>query len=105
MPDPVSWLLIESGWEVVGSDGSALGKVHEVIGDSGKDIFNGLAISPPGLFKSSRYVPAERVTGIVEGRVTLDLAEHELERLDEHTGTPPSAEIRADTTDLPGPRP
>ena len=42
----VSWLMIEPGWEVLGSDGSRLGKVHEVIGDSGKDIFNGLAVSP-----------------------------------------------------------
>ena len=98
--DPVSWLVIEPGWDVVGSDGSDLGKVHEVIGDSGKDIFNGLAVSPPGLFKGSRYVAAERVTQIVEGEVALDVDAAAFERLEEHGELPPSAEIRADTTDL-----
>ncbi len=98
--DPVSWLLIEQGWSVVGADGSELGSIHEVVGDSGKDIFNGLAVSP-GLLRSSRYVPAERVTGIYEGRVELGLDAAEFERLGEHGPQPPSAEIRLDTTDLP----
>ncbi len=98
--DPVSWFLIEAGWSVAGSDGSDLGKVHEVVGDSGKDIFNGLAVSPPGLFKGSRYVPAERVAEIVEGAVTLAMNADEFEQLDEHGAVPPSAEVRVDTTDL-----
>ena len=102
--DPVSWKVIESGWTVVARDGSKLGTVHEVIGDSTADIFNGLAVSP-GLLKGSRYVPSETVAGITEGRVELDLAAAEFEHLDAHEGAPPSAEIRADTTDLPTERP
>lgn len=97
--DPVSWLVIEPGWKVVASDGEHLGSVHEVIGDTGKDIFNGLAVSP-GLLKSSKYVPAERVAQIVEGRVHLDLTADEFDRLDEHAEQPTSAEIRADTTHI-----
>ena len=97
--DPVSWLVIERGWDVVAADGSALGTVHEVIGDTGKDIFNGLAVSP-GLLKGSRYVPAERVVQIVEGEVRLDVGADEFERLDEAGPAPTSAEIRADTTDI-----
>jgi hypothetical protein len=97
--DPVSWLVIEPGWDVVGRDGEELGTVHEVIGDSGKDIFNGLAVSP-GLLRSSKYVPAERVATIVDGRVELDLSVEEFERLGEHGEQPPSAEIRADTTEI-----
>jgi hypothetical protein len=88
----VSWLLIEPGWHVVGADGAGLGKVHEVIGDSGKDIFNGLAVTP-GLLAAPRYVPAERVARIVEGRVELDLGEDEFKRLGEHEQAPVSAEI------------
>ena len=98
--DPVSWLVIEKGWNVVGSDGAELGTIHEVVGDSGKDIFNGLAVSP-GILRGSRYVPAELVTGIYEGRVELGLDAPEFERLSEHGPQPPSAEIRLDTTDLP----
>jgi hypothetical protein len=98
-PDPASWLVIESGWKVVAPDGEELGTVHEVIGDTGKDIFNGLAVSP-GMLRSSKYVPAERVAQIVDGRVALDLGADEFDRLDEHGEQPPSAEIRADTTDI-----
>lgn len=104
MADPVSWLLIEAGWKVVGSDGSVLGKIHEVVGDMGTDIFNGLAVSP-GLLRSSRYVPAERVGRIVEGCVELDLDEETFGRLDEHGEAPTSAEIRSDTTDIEPERP
>ncbi len=95
MSDPVSWFLIEKGWAVRGADGSDLGTVDEVIGDTGEDIFNGLAVSP-GFLRGARYVPAERVTTIVDGRVDLDLAGDEFARLDEHGHVPPSAEIRPD---------
>ena len=88
--DPVSWLLIESGWEVVHSGGEKLGTVHEVTGDTGADIFDGLAVSP-GLLKSSKYVPAERVGRIFEGRVELEMTGDEFDRLHEFTEQPPGA--------------
>lgn len=97
--DPVSWLLIEKGWRVVGRDGGDLGSVDAVVGDTGQDIFNGLAVSP-GFLRHARYVPAERVTSITERRVVVDLDESAFGRLDEHGTMPTSAEIRSDTTDL-----
>jgi uncharacterized protein YrrD len=97
--DPVSWKVIERGWDVVGSDGESLGTVHEIVGDVNIDIFSGLGVSP-GLLKSSRFVAAERVTEIVDGRIVLDLDSAAFERLDEHGEAPPSATVRADTTDL-----
>ena len=97
--DPVSWLVIEHGWDVVASDGTHLGTVHEVVGDSGTDIFNGLAVSP-GLLRSSKYVPAERVATIVDGRVELDLSAAEFDQLGEHGEQPPSARLDSDTTDI-----
>jgi uncharacterized protein YrrD len=99
MADPVSWLVIEKGWRVVGRNGAELGTVDEVIGDSDSDIFNGLAVSA-GLLGRPRYVPAERVREIVEGRVTLDLDESTFRMLAGHDRPPPSERIRADTTDL-----
>ena len=84
---------------MVARDGSRVGEIHEVVGDSGKDIFNGLSVSP-GVLRSSRYVPAERVGRISEGEVELDLTADEFDRLGEHGEQPPSAEIRSDTTDL-----
>jgi uncharacterized protein YrrD len=80
--DPVSWLVVEPGWSVVGRDGAALGTVDEVLGDTEGDIFNGLNVSP-GLLRSARYVSAERVNAITEGRVEVDLTVGEFERLDQ----------------------
>jgi hypothetical protein len=64
MADPVSWLMIEPGWEVVGANGERIGKVDEVLGDFEADIWDGLTVD-------GKYVPAEQVTSIVEDRITL----------------------------------
>ena len=53
MSDPVSWLVIEPGWKVLDANGDEVGRVEEVIGDSGVDIFNGLSISK-GLLAARR---------------------------------------------------
>jgi uncharacterized protein YrrD len=90
--DPVSWFLVEHGWKVVAADGTTLGSVHEVIGDSGEDIFNGVSVSP-GLLRRPKYVPAEQVAEIAEGEVRLALSKEDFDRLDEHQDAPPSAEI------------
>jgi hypothetical protein len=65
MADPVSWLLIEAGWEVVGAGGTKVGTVDEVLGDPDSDIWDGLTVD-------GKYVPAEQVAAIVEGRITLE---------------------------------
>ena len=91
MSDPVSWKIVERGWHVVGRGGEELGRVDDIVGDANADIFNGIAVSE-GLLKSRRYVPAERVVGIVDGEVHVDCDAEELSRFDE---PPPSAQILA----------
>lgn len=91
--DPVSWLVIERGWTVAAADGSEVGTVDELIGDTGKDIFNGIAVST-GLLARPKYVPAERVAAITDGRVELDLSPDGLEALDDHEPQPPSEQFR-----------
>jgi uncharacterized protein YrrD len=97
--EPVSWFVIERGWRVVGRDGEEVGRVDEVVGDTESDIFNGLSVSK-GLLQRRRYVPAERVSEIQEGRVLLDLDKAGFDSLGEHEEPPPSARITPDTTDL-----
>jgi uncharacterized protein YrrD len=92
--DPVSWLLIEPGWTVVARDGTEVGKVEEIVGDTGEDIFNGLSVST-GLLGKPKYVPSERVQAITEGRVELDLSAQDIEALDDHDLQPPSGQFRA----------
>jgi hypothetical protein len=90
--DPVSWFVVEPGWRVTAADGSEVGKVESVIGDTGQDIFNGLAVSV-GLLRKTRYVPAEIVATIVDGDVRLTASAAEFDRLDEYSEPPPSEEI------------
>ncbi len=85
---PVSWLLIEKGWEVVGSDGEQVGKVEEVEGD--QDIFSGLLISI-GLLGKPRMVSADQVAEIDEsGRVHLSINSDEAKRLEEYEPPAPA---------------
>jgi uncharacterized protein YrrD len=86
--------MIEPGWAVVDADGNDVGSVEEVVGDTGTDIFNGLAVST-GVLAKPKYVPAERVAGIVDGVVTLDLPGPGIEELDDHEPQPPSTEFHA----------
>jgi uncharacterized protein YrrD len=72
MSDPVSWMVIEAGWPVVDSDGNEIGPVTDVIADEEKDIFSGLMVRV-ARFRAPRYVAAERVRTIVEGRIELDV--------------------------------
>lgn len=94
MADPVSWLVVEAGWDVVTADGERVGEVREIVGDTGKDIFNGLVVSP-GLLKAARYVPAEVVGSIVEGTVELTIDERAFDVLDTHEEPPPSEQFRS----------
>lgn len=80
MADPVSYLAIERGWEVVAVDGSELGRVSEVVADEEKDIFSGVDVSL-GLLKGVRHVPSESVGEIVEGVVRLTISRDEFARL------------------------
>jgi Uncharacterized protein conserved in bacteria (DUF2171) len=93
--DPVSWFLIEPGWAVVDAQGREVGTVQEVVGDSGEDIFNGLAIST-GFAHRPRYVPSEQVRGITEGRIQLSLTHEQLEHVGEFREPPASLEIGTD---------
>ena len=85
---PVSWLLIEKGWEVIGSDGEHVGKVEEVEGEG--DIFSGLLISTH-LFGKPRMLSADQVAEIDEaGQVHLSISSDQAKRLDEHEPSEPS---------------
>jgi hypothetical protein len=88
-PEPVSWFVIERGWEVEAADGKEVGTVAEVLGDTSLDIFDGLSVTA-GLIHRPRYVPAEVVDTIYDGRVRLSISAEEFERLGEYE--PPQSE-------------
>ena len=96
MADPVSWLMIETGWKVLAADGTEVGKVDEVAGDSSADIFDGLAVATSALGKP-RYVPAEEIVSIEPGIVRLRLTRDRTEQLDEYLEPATSAAIEPDS--------
>jgi hypothetical protein len=61
--------------------------VDEVLGDKNRDIFDGLAIST-GLVGKPKYVAAERVGEIREGRVELQLSPDEIDGLEPYEPEP-----------------
>ena len=62
--DPVSWLLVERGWDVVDATGDRVGKVDEVLGDEQTGIFHGLIVGGDEIL-------AERIAEIREGEIRL----------------------------------
>jgi hypothetical protein len=71
--DPVWWLQIAQGWNVITSDGVSVGVVAQVEGDKQEDIFDGLAVESKQPARIL-YVPAEQVGAIYPGEVTLKIA-------------------------------
>ncbi|HST15422.1 MAG TPA: hypothetical protein VLJ44_11295 [Gaiellaceae bacterium] len=98
-PDPVSWLLIEPGWQVVDSGGGEIGKVEEVTGDSNADIFDGLAVAT-GMLARPKYVPAEQVGAITDGTVQLTLDRSAFDSLGDYEEPADSIEIEGEKSSL-----
>jgi sporulation protein YlmC with PRC-barrel domain len=91
MADPVSWLQIAQGWNVVTSDGVSVGTVAQVEGDKQSDIFDGLAVESN---KQIVYVPGEQVGAIFPGEVTLKLASVDIGTLEPFKAPPPETTWR-----------
>jgi hypothetical protein len=100
--EPVSWLMIESGWTVGTSDAVEVGHVAEVDGDSNMDVFHGIAVSTRMLGKP-RYVAAEHVGTIVEGRVNLLITADEFRGGAENEEPPVSAVMQTESADAAEP--
>jgi hypothetical protein len=79
--NPISYMALEPGTDVVSSDGQRVGKVEHVLADEEKDIFDGLVIDvrtgPGGL----HFADAEHVAEIFENAAVLDLPAAEVEQL------------------------
>ena len=88
MTDPVSWLQIEQGWNVVSADGTLIGTVAQVAGDMQVDIFDGLAVKAQSS-KEISYLPGEQVGAIFPGEVTLKITALEAQALAPYRAPPP----------------
>ncbi len=86
--DPISYLMLESGTEVISSDGERVGVVEHVLGDEATGIFDGIVIDvrlgPGGL----HFVDAPEVAELREDAVVLAVPATAVERLPKPTPNP-----------------
>jgi hypothetical protein len=72
MADPVAWIMVEPGWDVVSSDGDKVGEIGAVDGDQGLDIFDGIEVRKGAdILSAPKYVSADHVGAIEVGTVHL----------------------------------
>ena len=90
--DPISFLTLEPGTDVVSSDGDVVGKVEHVLADEETDIFDGLVIDTrlgPG---GHRFVDADQIDELYERAAVLTVPAGEVEALPEPTPAPATME-------------
>jgi hypothetical protein len=83
---PISYLALEEGTAVVGSDGDEVGHVAHVLADEEQDIFDGIVIAH-GLGRHT-FADAEQVAAIHERGVTLTMSAAEADALPEPSENP-----------------
>ncbi|HEX4735089.1 MAG TPA: hypothetical protein VH247_11780 [Thermoleophilaceae bacterium] len=79
--NPISYMVLQPGTDVVSSDGQTVGKVEHVLADDDADIFDGLVvdlqIGPGGM----HFADSEQVEEIYERAVVLTVSAAECEQL------------------------
>jgi hypothetical protein len=79
--DPISYMGLSAGADVVGSEGEVVGRVEHVLADEEEDVFDGIVIDchrGPG---GAHFVDADQVDAIYERAVVLTIPGSEAEHL------------------------
>ena len=85
---PRSYLDIDEGVDVIGSDGQVIGKLEHVLADEQSDIFDGIVVDTSAGPGGHRFVDAPDVDGFFERAVTIKVAGADAERLPEPSDNP-----------------
>ena len=75
MPDSpqIGWRAIVYGTPVVGTGGTAIGSVREVLGSDAEDVFHGIRVSIDGHPKDDVVVTVDSVTAMTPDRIDVDM--------------------------------
>jgi uncharacterized protein YrrD len=71
--EPSSYFALSAGTPVYSCDGSQIGKVHHVLGDTHEDVFDGIIIGEHVLGTDHRFADADDVEAIYDRGVVLKL--------------------------------
>jgi hypothetical protein len=90
--DPVSYLVLREGTDVLSSDGERVGKVEHVLAVEEEDIFDGIVIDTAAGPGGWRFADASQVASIHERGVVLSVPAAEVASLPEPRANPATLE-------------
>jgi hypothetical protein len=93
--NPVSYLVLPEGADVVSADGHKVGTVEHVLAVSDADVFDGVIVDTGG---GHRFADADQVEAIYERGVVLSLDRNAAAKLPEPSENP--ATMAADPDDV-----
>jgi uncharacterized protein YrrD len=96
--NPVSYLVLAEGADVMSSDGHKVGSVEHVLAVPEADVFDGLIVDMSGGPGGHRFADADQVEAIYERGVVLTVDRNAAEKLPEPSENP--ATMAADPDDV-----
>jgi|SRR5215216_2012342 len=91
--DPVSYLVVAAGTDVVSSDGHKIGTVEHVLADADADVFDGVIVDIRG---GHRFADAEQIQSLHERAVVLAVDARAVGRLPEPAENPATMDTLPD---------
>jgi uncharacterized protein YrrD len=96
--NPVSYLVLPEGVDVISSDGHKVGTVEHVLAVPEADVFDGVIVDMRGGPGGHRFADADQVEGIYERAVVLSVNRNAAEKLPQPAQNP--ASMAADPDDV-----
>src|SRR5829696_6088111 len=94
--DPVSYLVLADGTDVVSRDGQKVGTVEHVLADPDADVFDGVIVDMRAGPGGHRFADAEQIERIHERGVVLTLDADAAEKLPEPGKNPAAMDAGPD---------
>lgn len=91
--DPISYLVLPDGVDVLSCDGQKVGTVEHVLADSSSDTFDGVIVDMRAGPGGHRFADADQVASIHERGMVLTVDAAAAERLPEPSPNPATMEV------------
>jgi uncharacterized protein YrrD len=96
--DPVSYLVVPEGADVVSSDGHKVGTVEHILAVPEADVFDGVIVDMRGGSGGHRFADADQIAACYQRGVVLTLARDAAEQLPEPSQNPATVVTDPDDT-------
>jgi uncharacterized protein YrrD len=96
--DPVSYLVLPEGTDVVSADGRKVGTVEHVLAVPEADVFDGVIVDTQTGPGGHRFADAEQIASVHERGIVLTLSAEQAEKLPEPSANPASMDTSPDDT-------